>query len=120
MYVRSKSFTTGVLPPQMRVRGGVRTLQRSASWCPLRTRWAAHQIDLVERLLQMLLVHVVYMHVYSHPWSDADESHHSLSIALMDESPIKEITTPAHQERNKRKLESDESTKRTLLLGSSK
>jgi hypothetical protein len=51
-------------PLKMRVRGGVRTLQRSASWCPLRTRRAAPQTDLVERLLQTLLVHVVYTHVY--------------------------------------------------------
>lgn len=43
--------------------------------------------------------------------SDADESYNSLSISLMDESTIKEITIP-EQERNKRKVES-ESTKRT-------
>jgi hypothetical protein len=66
MYVRSNSTTTGeVLPPQVRVRGGVRTLQRSASWCPLHTRQATLQKDLVERLLQTLLVHVIHTHVYS-------------------------------------------------------
>jgi hypothetical protein len=51
MYVRSNSTTGEVLPPQVRVQGGVRTLQLSAPWCPLRTHRAALQKDLVERLL---------------------------------------------------------------------
>ncbi len=60
MYVRSKDITTGVvLPPQMQVQGGVHTVTFGLLVSPTYPSGRSLK-DLVERLRQTLLVHMVY------------------------------------------------------------